>query len=109
MFYEWRGYKLRLDAMRVAQLEDKLGGQSPLTIFTKNGEGSMPSLKDLILVLHYALVPYNHGIKLDDAYRIFDEFIAEGNDITHFIPVVIEVFKTSGLIPKDVEINETKN
>jgi hypothetical protein len=73
MFYEWNDYKLRLDAKRVVQLEDALGGRSPMSIFTSAGERNVPPLKDLLLALHYSLQAMNHGIKLDDTYRLYDE------------------------------------
>jgi hypothetical protein len=109
MFYEWQGYKLRLDAKRVSQLEDALGGKSPLSIFVNAGERNVPPLKDMLLVLHYALQPLNHGIKMDDTYAIYDKFIDEGKTLVDFIPVMIEVYKVSGLIPADTQEAEVKN
>jgi hypothetical protein len=100
MFYEWNGYKLRLDALRVFQLEEALGRKSPLTIFA---DTEMPSLTNLLLVLHYSLQAYQNGIKKEDTYSIFDKYIEDGNTLVTLIPVIIEVFKVSGLIPKDVE------
>lgn len=109
MFYEWNEYKLRLDAKRVAQLEDALGGKSPLSIFINAGERNIPALKDMLLILHYALQPMQHGIKLDDTYDIYDKYIEDGHTIVDFIPVLIEVYKVSGLIPKDAKEEEVKN
>lgn len=101
MFYEWREFKLRLDAFRVMQLEKALGGRSPLSIFAGASEQNIPQLGDLLLALHAALQPYQKGLKLEDAYKIYDDFIDEGHTIVDFIPVIIEVYKVSGLIPKE--------
>lgn len=106
MFYEYKGLKLKLDAMRIVQLEKALGNKSPLSIFAGASETNVPQLGELLLVFHAALQPYNHGIKLEDAYKIYDTWEEEGMTFTDFIPVIVEIFKVSGLIPKEVE---TKN
>lgn len=99
MFYEWNGYKLRLDAKRIEQLEDALGGKSPLSVFAKT-EG-LPPLKDMLSILHAALVPLQHSIKKDDVYAIYDDYVNAGNNYTDLIKAIVEVFKVSGLIPKE--------
>ena len=76
-------------------LEKQLGC-NPLTIFG-NGE-TMPTITTLVQVLFASLQQYNHGITLNDAYDIFDEYLADGNTMTDFLPVLIEVYKVSGLI-----------
>lgn len=106
MFYQWNEYKLRLEAAQIIQLEKALGGVSPLTVFTKAGQNSMPALGDLLTILHYSLVAYNHSKKMEDTYKIYDNFVAEGNTMADLINVIVEVFKVSGLIPKE---EETKN
>ena len=103
MFYEWNGYKLRLDAMRIIQLEEKLGGRSPLSIFVGINDQQMPALKDLLLVLHYALQALNQGIKLEDTYKIYDEYVSSGKGLVDLIPAIVEVYKIGGLIPKEVD------
>lgn len=106
MFYEWNGYKLRLDAKRIEQLEDALGGRSPLSVFANVDKG-LPPLKDMLSILHCALVSLQSNIKKDDVYEIYDEYINAGNNYTDFIKAIVEVFKVSGLIPK--EENTEKN
>jgi len=103
MFYEWNGYKLRLDAKRVSQLEDSLGGKSPLSLFANTNEKNVPPLKGMLLVLHFSLQALQNGIKLDDTYDIYDKWIEEGHSMMELFSVIIEVYKSSGLIPKEVE------
>ena len=55
----------------------------------------------MVYILHASLQQYNHGITLNDAFDIFDEFLAEGKATTDFIPVILEIYKASGIIPKD--------
>ena len=102
MFYEWNGYKLRLDGKRIVDLETALGGKSPLSVFVDVRE-NVPLLKELLLILHYSLQPLNNNIKLENTYEIYDKWISEDNVITDLYTVIIEVFKMSGLIPKDKE------
>lgn len=102
MFYEWNGFKLRLDAKRIVELEDKLGGKSPLSILAVVQENKLPSLKDLLLVLHLSLQPYHHGFTLEKVYELYDNFTEEGHTFNEFLQVIIEVYKSSGLIPKEV-------
>lgn len=103
MYYEWNEYKLKLDALRIIQLEDKLGGKSPLSIFSGIDQGQMPQIKDLLLVLHYALQPLQTGIKMEDTIKIYDQQIDNGFTIVKFIELIMEIYKVSGLIPKEVD------
>lgn len=90
--------------MRIAQLEDKLGGKSPLSIFTEGGERNIPPLKSLIMVLHAALQPLNHGMKETAAYELYDKYIEEGHTMVDFLQVIVDLYTASGLIPKSEEI-----
>lgn len=101
-------YKLRLSTRNIVLLEKQLGC-NPLNIFG-NGD-TVPTITVMVSVLHAALQQYNHNISLNDAYDIFDEYIAEGHSSVDFIPVILEIYKASGIIPKDIktEENELKN
>ena len=79
-------------------------GCNPLAIFG-NGD-TVPTITTMVAVLHASLQQYNHGINLNDAYDIFDEYLAEGKSTVDFLPVIMEIYKASGIIPKD---NELKN
>ena len=97
-------YKLRLNTRNIVLLEKQLGC-NPLNIFG-NGE-TIPSITQMVAILHAALQQYNHGISANDAYDIFDEYLDEGHATTDFIPVIIDIYKASGIIPKDTK--EEKN
>lgn len=99
-------YKLRLNTRNIVLLEKQLGC-NPLSIF---GEGeTVPQVTTMVAVLHASLQQYNHGITLNDAYDIFDEYLADGHSSVDFIPVILEIYKASGIIPKDKEEAEVKN
>jgi hypothetical protein len=97
-------YKLRLNTRNVVLLEKQLGC-NPLSIF---GDGeTIPTITTMVTILHSSLQQYNHGISLNDAYDIFDAYLEEHSS-TDFIPVIMEIYKASGIIPDDKK-REEKN
>lgn len=93
-----KAYKLRLNTRNVIALEKQLGC-SPLAIF---GQGDViPSTTQMMNILHHSLQQYHHGITLNDTYDIFDEYLADGNGITDFITVIVEIYKVSGIIKEE--------
>lgn len=95
-------YKLRLSVRATVALEKQLG-VNPLMIFG-NGD-TIPTITTMVNVLHAALQDLNHGITMDNAYSIFEAWLNDGNTITDFLPVIIDVYKVSGII-KQEETNE---
>ena len=102
-----KSYKLRLNTRAIVLLERQLGC-NPLSIFGANND-TIPTVTVMVSVLHASLQQYNHGINLNDAYDIFDKYLEDGNSSTDFIPVIIEIYKASGLIPNDKEESNEKN
>lgn len=96
-------YKLRLSTRNMVLLEKQIGC-NPLSIFGEGG--TIPTVTVMVTILHCALQQYNHGISLNDSYDIFDEYLAEGHTTIDFVSVILDVYKASGIIPKD---NEEKN
>ena len=98
-----KDYKLRLNTRNTVLLEKQLGC-NPLSIF---GAGDkIPTITEMVAILHASLQQYQHSISLNDAYDVFDAWLAEGNSSTDFIPVILEIYKASGIIPKDKEVEE---
>ncbi len=90
-----KAYKLRLNTRNVIALEKQLGC-NPLSIF---GDGStIPTITVMVNVLWASMQQYHHGITLNDAYDIFDAYLTDGNSITDFIHVILEIYKVSGII-----------
>lgn len=88
-------YKLRLNTRNLVALEKQLGC-NPLAIFG-NGD-TLPTVTEMVNILYCSLLQYNHGITLNDAYDIFDDYLASGKSATDFIPVILDIYKVSGLI-----------
>ena len=103
-----KDYKLRLNTRNTILLEKQLGC-NPLSIFG-NGD-TIPTVTIMVAILHASLQQYNHGISLNDAYDIFDSWLDEGHSTTDFIPIILEIYKASGIIPDDKQNEEleTKN
>lgn len=107
LYYEFavgeKTYKLRLNTRNTVELEKKLGC-NPLAIFG-NGD-TVPTVSAMAHILHSSLQAFHHNITIDKAYEIFDAYLAEGNVMTDFIPVILEVYKVSGLIKTPQEEQE---
>lgn len=99
-------YKLRLTTRNILSLEKALGG-NPLSVFG-NGD-TLPEFGKMVAILHASLQPYHHGISMDDACDIFDAYLADGNSMTDFLAVMVDIYKASGLIPDKDIINTEKN
>ena len=93
-----KAYKLRLNIRNTVALEKALGC-NPLMIFG-NGE-RLPTITEMIAILHYSLQQYNHGITMNDTQDIFEEWLNDGNTPTDFIQTIIEIYRISGIIAKD--------
>ena len=95
-----KDYKLRLSIRNTVALEKQLGC-NPLMIF---GTGErMPSITEMVAILHASLQQFNHGISLNDAYDIFENWLADGHTIADFLTVILEIYKVSGIIANDGE------
>ena len=60
----------------------------------------------MVQILHASLQQYQHNITLNDAYDIFDEWLADNHIMTDFLVVIVEIYKVSGLIKTE---NDSKN
>lgn len=102
-----KAYKLRLNTRNIVALEKQLGC-NPVGIFG-NGE-TIPTITQMVTVLHHSLQPFHHGITMEDSYGIFDAYIADEHTMTDFISVIVEVYKASGLIKGEQGVSsEEKN
>lgn len=102
-----KSYKLRLNTRNIVALEKTLG-RNPMSIFFEtDGNERIPTITEMVAVLHASLQQYNHGISLNDCFDIFDDYIAEGHSTLEFIKVIMSVYQASGLMPKNEE--EAKN
>ena len=111
LYYEMpiggKDYKLRLNTRNVIVLEKTLGC-NPLSIFGRDDEPVIPTVTAMVAILHASAQQYNHGVTMNDAFDLFDEWLADGHTPADFVSVIIEIYKVSGLIAAG-EDNEEKN
>lgn len=100
-------YKLRLNTRNVIALEKQLG-KNPMAIFGSDGS-QMPTVSEMVAVLWASLQQYQHNITMNDAYDIFDNYLADNHTMIDFFPILFDIYKVSGLIPRDKEENSEKN
>lgn len=99
LFYDFeagnKAYRLRLNTRNIVNLERQLGC-NPLSIF---GAGdTIPTVSTMVQILYASMQQYNHGVTLEEAYNIFDAYLDDGHTVTDFIPVILEIYKVSGII-----------
>ena len=97
-----KDYKLRLSTRNIVALEKAIG-MNPLSIFGKGEE--IPSVTTMVMILWQSMQKFHHGIGLEDAYGIFDDYLTN-HRMTDFISVILEIYKVSGIISND---NSEKN
>ena len=107
MYYDFeagnKAYKLRLSTRNTVMLEKAIGC-NPLAVF---GEGAeIPTVTTMVNILFASLQQYNHGISLNDAYDIFDTWLSDNHTVTDFIPVILDIYKVSGIIKADAKAQE---
>jgi hypothetical protein len=99
-------YRLRLTTRAIVALEKQLGC-NPLAIFGNSETQTLPPITSMVQILHASLQAYEHGITLDKAYEIFDKYL-EKHSMTDFLPVILDIYRVSGIIGKE-EADTEKN
>ena len=89
-----KAYKLRLTTRDVITLEKRLGC-NPVMIFG-NGD-RMPTITEMVAILHASLQTYHHGITFDAALDIFDAWLMDGHIPTDFLNIIVKIYQVSGL------------
>lgn len=95
-------YKLRLTASAMFEVEKKLG-ENPLNFFINISDSQVPKMSTMITVLWGAMQKFQHGITMEAACDIYDEFIDDGNTMMDLIPILIELLKASGFMTAETE------
>ena len=99
-----KAYKLRLTIKAIMNLESKIGC-NPKMIFSATGN-RVPTVTEMVHILHQSLGAFHHGITFDKAGDIFQEWLDEGHTDTEFIPIIIGIYRASGVFPREEETEE---
>lgn len=107
LYYEFEAgnntYKLRLNVRNIVTLEKTLGC-NPLMVF---GAGDrVPTVTEMVAILHNSLQAYNHGITMENSFKIFEDYLDDGHQITDFVSVIIDIYRASGIMKPEGAIDE---
>lgn len=98
-------YKLRLNIRAMCEIEKKLGDNPINVLIAMEANTRLPNTQALVIILHEALQTYNHGIKMEDTYNLLDKYLDEGHQYSELLTLVMDVFKTSGIVNDGKEEN----
>lgn len=82
---------------------------NPLNIFTIVDDGDLPKLSDLLIILYMSMKKFNHGIKTDDIYDIYDDYVANGGSLNSLMEFIMNLFIESGTIKVDKDTEQKES
>ena len=87
-------YKLKLKTSSIIALEEKFKA-SLMSLLEVNG--NITPLNIMLQITHYAMKDYNHSIKLNDVYDLFDKYCEEGgSQLGFYQDVFMGIYQVSG-------------
>lgn len=102
-------YNLRLRTIDTIKLEQKLN-KNVMDIFMELSNNKLPKLSDLLMIIAYS-AKANHQYELTEknVFNVYDRYLESGKSMFDLIPLIIEIFKTNGLIPESVDVQNMPN
>ena len=102
-------YNLRLRTIDTIKLEQKLN-KNVMDIFMELSNNKLPKLNDLLMIIAYS-AKANHQYELTEknVFNVYDRYLESGKSMFDLIPLIIEIFKTNGLIPESVDVQNMPN
>lgn len=97
-------YECRLTTRALVEAEVLLKTNPVNKIMPTEG---LPALGDLLMILWVSMKDMNHGVKRDDIYGIFDDYVANGGDFSSLLEFIMELFMDSGVLGKEKADEET--
>lgn len=106
-------YKCSLTMKSLVAAEKRIG-ENPLNMLMAVSDGGLPSFEKMMILFHESLQKYQHSITMDEAYDLYDSYVADGNSFAEFMAELINIFKASGIIQEDKKskkgkVNNEKN
>ncbi len=107
LYTEWKcdnkTFKLRLTTMGTMALEDKLG-RNPADIFLALGDGQLPKIGDIVLILHQSLQPYHSSYTVEKTAGLLDTYFEEGHTIYGLLTgEIMKVVQNAGLLSAEAD------
>ena len=96
-YYVWevngRSYKLTLTTAIICKLEEQFK-QNLLNVVSKDG---IPPLRVMLMIVHGAMLQYQHGINGKHVQALYDKYLEEGgNQLQFYTDVVMGTMSASG-------------
>lgn len=85
-------YKLKFSAAAVVDAENKLG----MSMLRSMEEIDKVSVQAIILWA--AMQKFNHGVKLDIVYDLYDEYMETDGDLEKVLDIIIQTLEISGFM-----------
>lgn len=99
LFATWnvsdRSYRLKLGTSAIMRLERE--SRCNLIKLIRTPSGEMPPLTTMLKITHAAMECWEHGIKIADVERLYDQYLKEGGDMeTFYTTVFLKIYAVSG-------------
>ncbi|MGN1146502.1 MAG: DUF6096 family protein [Acetatifactor sp.] len=104
-FAYWRvsgePYKLKLTTPKIADLERIY----KCNLMSLMGDADrLPALTTMLQIVHAAMEPWSHGLKIKDVHELYDKYISEGGSMLQFyVDVFMKVYAVSGFFSAGME------
>lgn len=96
-----KDYKLRMSSAKAVEVEQEIG-KNPVNVLIDTQTGRLPLMSETMAIFWGALTYYQHGIKREAVYDIYDAYIEDGHTYLDFIQdVLISVFETAGYFKRE--------
>ena len=93
-----KDYPLKITTRAAMNMEEQLGFNPLNVLLRMKYTEELPKFKDVMVILHNALQPLNHGITFTDTTALFDKYCEEGGSIIALLEIIVKAFEESGLI-----------
>lgn len=91
-------YRLRLDTAKIIEVERTLGK----SLLNASADTSLTSI---LTILHGAIQRYQHGITIQEIYKIYDRYVSAGGSMFEVLDIIMKVLENAGFTAPDSEIN----
>lgn len=97
-------YNLKLNLRGIITLEKKMK-KGTLQLLTDLEQGILPTVEEMLIIFECSLYKNHSTITSEQAEALFEAYLEE-NSITDFMLLIVEIFKASGIIPTEEEIEK---
>lgn len=105
MTYTWtvknKEYDLKLTTRAIVEFEQKIG-LNPIMIFGLNGK-NIPTMEVMAKLIQVS-TRHKYTMTIEEVYDLIDQYLEEGHALEDLVMIIVELYKTAGLISKDTDL-----